>query len=175
MFNKLSSEASEGPTLLPASMSLRSVVISMVPRAILVGTPRAWKKEVLPGSIPVFPAGTHTSAGATAPARAGAATRLARIWSRMSLSSPLVKTKPTLPLTKGRIRSYSGVSTRKVRRARRTYKSNLLGFNLWKVKSKAQEPYHGVLAHQDNALATEGMTDLVHLLGRDIVNLNNED
>lgn len=34
--------------------------------------------------------------------------------------------------------------------------------------------YHGVLAHQDNTLATEGVTDLVHLLGRDIVDLDNE-
>src|SRR3954467_3756151 len=53
MFNKLRRVASEAPTLLPASMSFKSVVISMVPRAILVGTPRAWKKEVFPGSIPL--------------------------------------------------------------------------------------------------------------------------
>ena len=35
--------------------------------------------------------------------------------------------------------------------------------------------YHGVLAHQDNALAAEGMADLVHLLGRDIVDFDDED
>lgn len=34
---------------------------------------------------------------------------------------------------------------------------------------------HGVLTHQHGSLATEGDTDLVHLLGRDIVNSNNED
>jgi len=34
---------------------------------------------------------------------------------------------------------------------------------------------HGVLSHQNGRLATEGDTDLVHLLGRDIVNSNNED
>jgi hypothetical protein len=35
--------------------------------------------------------------------------------------------------------------------------------------------YHGVLAHQDNGLATEGETDLVHLLGGDIVDFDDED
>lgn len=34
---------------------------------------------------------------------------------------------------------------------------------------------HGVLSHQDNTLATEGDTDLVHLLGRDIVDTDDED
>lgn len=37
------------------------------------------------------------------------------------------------------------------------------------------EPYHGVLAHQDNTLATETHTDLVHLLRADIVDTDNED
>jgi hypothetical protein len=35
--------------------------------------------------------------------------------------------------------------------------------------------YHGVLSHQDNALTTEGLTNLVHLLGADIVNGDDED
>ena len=35
--------------------------------------------------------------------------------------------------------------------------------------------YHGVLAHQDNALATERLSDLVHLLRRDIVDGDDED
>jgi hypothetical protein len=34
---------------------------------------------------------------------------------------------------------------------------------------------HGVLSHQDNSLTTEGLTDLVHLVGTDIVNIDNED
>lgn len=34
--------------------------------------------------------------------------------------------------------------------------------------------YHGVLAHQDNTLTTEGDTDLVHLLRADIVNTDDE-
>jgi hypothetical protein len=34
--------------------------------------------------------------------------------------------------------------------------------------------YHGVLAHQDNTLTTEGDTDLVHLLRADIVDTNDE-
>jgi hypothetical protein len=34
---------------------------------------------------------------------------------------------------------------------------------------------HGVLSHQDNSLATESDTDLVHLLGADIVDTDNED
>lgn len=36
------------------------------------------------------------------------------------------------------------------------------------------QTYHGVLAHQDDTLTTEGVSDLVHLLGRDIVNLDDE-
>lgn len=98
MLSMLSKVASEAPTLVPASTSFRSVVISMVPRAILVGTPSAWKKDVLPGSMPVFPAGTKTSAGAMAPALAGAATFSARMTSRVLLRSALVKMKPTLPV-----------------------------------------------------------------------------
>jgi hypothetical protein len=37
------------------------------------------------------------------------------------------------------------------------------------------EIYHGVLAHQDDTLATEGLTNLVHLLRRDIVDGDDED
>lgn len=36
------------------------------------------------------------------------------------------------------------------------------------------ETYHGVLAHQDNTLATETQTNLVHLLRADIVDTDNE-
>jgi hypothetical protein len=35
--------------------------------------------------------------------------------------------------------------------------------------------YHGVLAHQDNTLAAKGLTNLVHLLRRDIVDRDDED
>jgi hypothetical protein len=35
--------------------------------------------------------------------------------------------------------------------------------------------YHGVLAHQDNTLTAEGLTNLVHLLRRDIVDRDDED
>lgn len=35
--------------------------------------------------------------------------------------------------------------------------------------------YHGVLSHQDDALATESPTNFVHLLRADIVNGDNED
>lgn len=48
--------------------------ISMVPLEILVVIPRAWKKEVFSGPRPVFWAGTVTSQGAMAPARAAAGT-----------------------------------------------------------------------------------------------------
>ena len=37
------------------------------------------------------------------------------------------------------------------------------------------QTYHGVLAHEDNTLATETQTNLVHLLRADIVNADNED
>jgi hypothetical protein len=48
--------------------------ISMVPLEILVVMPKAWKKEVFSGPRPVFWAGTVTSHGAMAPARAAAGT-----------------------------------------------------------------------------------------------------
>jgi len=48
--------------------------ISMVPLEIFVVIPRAWKKEVFSGPRPVFWAGTVTSHGAMAPARAAAGT-----------------------------------------------------------------------------------------------------
>lgn len=73
----------------------------MVPLAILVGMANAWKNDVFSGPRPVFPFGTNTSRGAIAPALAGAATLFARIRSRTSVSSSLVKTKPTLPLMWG--------------------------------------------------------------------------
>lgn len=38
-----------------------------------------------------------------------------------------------------------------------------------------EEKYHGVLAHQDDTLAAEGLTNLVHLLRRDIVDGDDED
>lgn len=34
---------------------------------------------------------------------------------------------------------------------------------------------HGVLAHEDNTLATEGNTDLMHLVRSDVVDIDNED
>lgn len=35
--------------------------------------------------------------------------------------------------------------------------------------------YHGILSHQDDALSTESLADLVHLLGADIVDGDDED
>ena len=35
--------------------------------------------------------------------------------------------------------------------------------------------HHGVLAHQDNTLTTEDVSNLVHLLGADIVDTDDED
>ncbi len=63
----LSRAASEDLTCLPAITTWMLFTISMVPWAILVGMWRAWKKAVLLGSIPVFPAGTMTSTVARAP------------------------------------------------------------------------------------------------------------
>jgi hypothetical protein len=38
-----------------------------------------------------------------------------------------------------------------------------------------EDSHHSVLAHQDDTLASESMSDLVHLLGADIVNTDDED
>lgn len=56
------------------SITVKLTKISMVPLEILVVIPKAWKKEVFSGPRPVFCAGTVTSQGAIAPARAAAGT-----------------------------------------------------------------------------------------------------
>ena len=94
------------------STTQRTWMISMVPLVILVGMLRAWKKEVFSGPSPVFWAGTMTSSGARAPARAGAFTLFSRRASLMATRSSLVKTKPTLPLIWGRMRSRAGFWSR---------------------------------------------------------------
>lgn len=71
------------------------------PLEILVGILKAWKKEVFSGGKPVFCAGITTERGAMAPARAGARTLFSNSLSLTSTKSPLVKTKPTLPLMWG--------------------------------------------------------------------------
>jgi hypothetical protein len=45
-------------------------------------------------------------------------------------------------------------------------------FQLWLL---VDFTYHGVLAHQDDSLTTEGVSDLVHLLRGDIVDGDDED
>lgn len=37
------------------------------------------------------------------------------------------------------------------------------------------QTYHGVLSHENDTLTTEGLSDLVHLLGADIVDGDDED
>ncbi|KNC32646.1 hypothetical protein FF38_13193 [Lucilia cuprina] len=97
----LSKVASEAPTLSPGFKIGTSLIISIVPLEILVGMDKAWKKEVFSGPKPVFWAGMMTGKGAMAPARAGARTLDSNNLSRISAKSPLVKTKPTLPLMWG--------------------------------------------------------------------------
>ena len=38
-----------------------------------------------------------------------------------------------------------------------------------------RQTYHGVLSHENDTLSTESTTDLVHLLGGNIVDGDNED
>jgi len=103
MFNIFNNVASEAPTLSPGFKIGTSLMISIVPFEILVGMDKAWKKDVFSGPKPVFWAGMMTSNGAIAPARAGARTLLCVNFSRTSAKSPLVNTKPTLPLMCGKI------------------------------------------------------------------------
>jgi hypothetical protein len=114
--------------------------------------------------MPVLPAGIQTSAGATAPARAGAATLLSVILLRTVFRSELVKTKPMLPLTKGRRRSYSGCSGMKVLRARRIW-TGCQGLRVAEMDVE-RGTYHGVLAHEDDGILAESLTNLVGLLRR---------
>ena len=84
----------------------------MVPLAILVGTPKAWKKEVLPGSIPVLPAESkHLLSNGTSSGWC-AATTLETTMSLMDFKSPLVKMKPTLPLMNGNNFQILAIQTR---------------------------------------------------------------
>jgi hypothetical protein len=91
----------EADTRSPAWIRCTFWVISMVPLLILVAIPRAWKKEVWEGSMPVPPEGMCTSLGASRPTRAGAPTLYLAISSFRSASSALVKMMPTLPTWEG--------------------------------------------------------------------------
>src|ERR1700761_3746291 len=99
MFNMFSRVASDIPTQVPATTAFLSLAISIVPLAILVVIERASKKEVLPISVPVFPAGTITFLEAKVLARARAATTLAVIVSQMPFKLAIVKTTLMLHLT----------------------------------------------------------------------------
>ena len=54
-----------------------------------------------------------------------------------------------------------------------------MGVNFWASRSatllRQRATYHGVLAHQDDSLTAEGLSDLVHLLRADIVDGDDED
>ncbi|GIL70876.1 hypothetical protein Vretifemale_1555 [Volvox reticuliferus] len=87
----------DAPTRSPVFTTTTSDTISIVPLLIFVAIPRAWKKDVCEGSMPVPPALMVTSSLAVAPTRAGAPTLYLAISSLTWLRSPLVKTMPTLP------------------------------------------------------------------------------
>jgi hypothetical protein len=105
-----------------------------------------------------------------APARAGAATRLERILSRISLRSELVKTKPTLP-------AELSMPAGDAARIQHTTDVGQKALVVWVVGDKALQRTadHGVLSHKDDTLAAERLADLVHLLRRDIVDGDDED
>ena len=56
--------------------------------------------------------------------------------------------------------------------ARRTCRDELA---VPRYQSRYENSHHSILAHQDNALTSEGESDLVHLLGADIVDTDDED
>merc|ERR1712123_8835 len=109
MLSMFNSAASDGPTLTPVRNKGTLEVISIIPRVILVGMAKAWKKEVFSGPKVVAWAGTATSRGEMAPARAEAGTLKVLIRSRTSFKSPLVMTKPTFCLMSGRSFSRAGL------------------------------------------------------------------
>eukprot|EP01136_Pigoraptor_vietnamica_P038798 Opistho-1_new@108620 len=119
MLSMLRSDASEAPTFSLTLMRWTSLMISIVPREILVGIERAWKNDVFSGPRPVLFAWMMTSRGAIAPALAGAATLFETTISRTDERSSLVNTKPTLPRTWGSSFSSSGILLRWPRMALR--------------------------------------------------------
>ena len=62
----------------------------------------------------------------------------------------------------------------KVLKARRTYCANV-SKHVFRASIDCEVSYHGVLAHQDNTLASKSHSDLVHLLRADIVDFDDED
>ena len=58
--------------------------------------------------------------------------------------------------------------------ARRTCGREKSVYALMARAGRFSSPHHGVLAHQDDALATEGVSDFVHLLGADIVDADDK-
>ncbi|OBS57727.1 hypothetical protein A6R68_11147 [Neotoma lepida] len=80
-------------------ISCTSLRISMMPLEILVVTPKAWKKEVFSGPRPVFWAGTVTSYGSVAPARAAAGTLLASSMSLISVPRMALRIMVFLPIS----------------------------------------------------------------------------
>jgi hypothetical protein len=105
-----------------------------------------------------------------APARAGAATRLDRILSRISLRSELVKTKPTLP---ARLSMPASDATQIQHTPNVGKKTLVVRVVVDQALQSAAD--HGVLSHEDDTVSAEGVTDLVHLLRRDIVDGDDED
>merc|ERR1712127_771946 len=102
MFNLERRATAEVVTFSPLKHRRTALVISIEPLVILVEMLRVWKKEVCPGSRSVGPAGMVTLMGAMTPALAPAGSLEDVTSLRIALRSPLVKTKPMLPLIRGR-------------------------------------------------------------------------
>jgi hypothetical protein len=79
----------------------------------------------------------------------------------MVLRSEFVKMKPTLPV---KYQPFEPLSSEFVMR---TFDVRQETFILWAVGNEPLEgaAYHGVLAHQDNGVASEVGSNFVHLLG----------
>lgn len=122
----------------------------------MIGTPRAWKEEVLPGSKPVFSSRTVTSTVARAPGHPD---------TRTSGGSDVVGGYDGADLFEVVVGEHeadvaTGVGEEMLR---------LRKLREDEAKSTAN---HSILSHRHNALAVEGNTDLMHLVKDSIVNVD---
>merc|ERR1719240_1926054 len=100
--------ASDETTLVPALITVVSLMISIEPLLILVAMLSAWKKEVCAGSRPVGPLGMVQLVGAMTPALAADGFTYSLMTSSTASRSLQVKTKPMLPTMYGMSDAHSG-------------------------------------------------------------------
>lgn len=146
----------------------------MEPLLILVGIPKAWKKEVWVGSRPVGPAGIETLLGARAPTRAGASTC---IFLTKKISIFLVEKFETYTIGEENVSDNAQVVVGEHKtdvKAAEGSKRMELGVARGLCVGIDDETDKSVLSHDNQCLSTESTTNLMHLVRADVVSLHDQ-